>query len=324
MRVAVGAITRRRPKMFEALLNSFAAMARPEGVEIIFLFAENDSEHAATEVVDAFRARVPEPVTLELEPRQGIPMGRNKVLDMALEAGADYLTFVDDDEVVDADWLVTLIAGVRARELELAGGPVRLVAPSGDLTAWNRAVLEHLQKRGDGRIRSKTRLAEAGQDGEVDIYTNNWCLSLAAQRRTGVRFDERLQFTGGSDTRFSRDFLAAGGRVGFVPGAFVDDPMPQQRLTLGYHFVRARDQSTNAVTLGRKSALSCLAQALLRSFDGVLNLLSAPITGRYGVVKAVHKFGIAAGRLRGAFGGRSSHYGEGSERVHTERSGEDG
>lgn len=321
MRIAVGAITRRRPKMFGTLLESFAAMQRPEGAEILFLFAENDETHQAREIVEAFRARVGGVVRLELEPRPGIPMGRNKVLDMALEEGADYLTFVDDDEVVDAAWLSTLVAGVRARELELAGGPVRLVAPEGELTPWNEAVLKHLVKRGESRIRSKSRLAEAGQDGAVDIYTNNWCLSLAAQRRTAVRFDEALQFTGGSDTKFSRDFHAAGGRIGFVPGAYVDDPMPQKRLTLAYHFRRARDQSTNAVRLGGKSAFSCFGQAALRLFDVVLNLLTVPVSGRYGVVKAVHKLGIAVGRLRGAFGGKSSHYSAQSAGFHIEHSG---
>ena len=318
MRVAIGAITRRRPTTFGVLLESFSAMQRPAGVELVFLFAENDESHQAAEVVAAFRARVGEPVRLELEARQGIPMARNKVLDMALADGADYLTFVDDDEVVARDWLVTLLAGVRARDLELAGGPVRLAAPAGALTPWNRAVLRHLESRADGRIRARTRLAEAGSDGAVDIYTNNWCLLLAAQRRTGVRFDEALQFTGGSDTKFSRDFRAAGGRVGFVPGAFVDDPMPQKRLTLAYHFRRARDQSNNAVALGRKSAVNSILQAILRLFDGLLNLLSVPVSGRYGVVKAVHKLGIAAGRLRGALGGRSRHYGAESDGVHTE------
>lgn len=321
MRVAIGAITRQRPTMFGALLASLEKMRRPDDAELVFLFAENDEVHVAAEVVEAFRTRVGAPVRLELEPRQGIPMARNRVLDMALAEGVDYLTFVDDDEVVDADWLVALIAGVRARELELAGGPVRLAAPEGALTPWNRAVLRHLQKRADGRIRSKTRLAEAGEDGAIDVYTNNWCLSLAAQRRTGVRFDEALRFTGGSDTKFSRDFRAAGGRLGFVPGAFVDDPMPQKRLTLAYHFSRARDQSNNAVLLGRKSAASCYGQAALRTLDAAMNLLTVPVTGRYGVVKATHKLGIAAGRIRGAFGGRSSHYGAASAGFHTEEGG---
>ena len=160
MRVAIGAITRRRPTTFGILLDSLASMQRPEGVDLIFLFAENDEAHQAEGVVAAFRASVSEPVRLELEPRQGIPMARNKVLDMALAENADYLTFVDDDEVVAPDWLVMLIAGVRARNLELAGGPVRLAAPVGALTPWNRAVLrqehahdEALRARADASAR---------------------------------------------------------------------------------------------------------------------------------------------------------------------------
>lgn len=318
MLVAVGAITRRRPKMFGDLLDSFAAMERPEGASVIFLFAENDTGHVADGIVADFRARVPEEVRLELEPRPGIPMGRNKVLDMALQAGADYLTFVDDDEVVAPDWLARLVHGASQRNLELAGGPVRLVAPDGEMTAWNRAVLRHLQYRGEGRIRGKSRLAAEGRDGTVDIYTNNWCLALAAQRRTGVRFDEALQYTGGSDTKFSRDFRAAGGTVGFVPDAFVDEPTPQKRLTIGYHFRRARDQSNNAVRLGNKPPVQCLAQAAVRLFDALLHVISVPVTGRYGIVKAVHKAGIASGRVRGAFGRRSAHYDSAAAGFHTE------
>lgn len=319
MRVGIGAITRRRPVTFATLLESLAAMQRPEGVELIFLFAENDTAPLAGDVVEAFRAGVAEPVRLELEQRPGIPMARNRVLDMALEEGVDYLTFVDDDEVVAPDWLMVLLEGVRARGLELAGGPVRIVAPSGVLTPWNRAVLQYLQASAEKRTRLRSKLAREDRDDEIAVYTNNWCLSLAAQRRTGARFDERLQFTGGSDTRFSLDFAAAGGRVGFVPDAVVDDVIPQKRLTPGYHYRRARDQSTNAVMLRGKSAFKCFQQALLRCLDGMLTLLTVPVSGRYGVVKAVHKFGVAAGRIRGALGRRSSHYAAGSEGVHTEQ-----
>ena len=65
MRVAIGAITRRRPTTFGILLDSLASMQRPEGVDLIFLFAENDEAHQAEGVVAAFRASVSEPVRLE-------------------------------------------------------------------------------------------------------------------------------------------------------------------------------------------------------------------------------------------------------------------
>lgn len=319
MRVAVGAVTRQRPAMFSDLLESFAAMERPKDVEVVFLFAENDTEHHVEDVVARFRDRVPEEVRLELEPRPGIPMARNRVLDMALSDGADFLTFVDDDEVVTAQWLAILVSSMKKRQLDLAGAPVRLVAPEGELTGWNRSVLEHLQSRSVNRNRSRERSAQERRDGWINIYTNNWILRLAAQRELGVRFDESLQFTGGSDTKFSIDMKAAGARIGWIPRAYVEEPTPQKRLTLPYHFRRARDQATNAVRLSDKGAGKALTQAFLRFIDAILNTVSSVFTGRYGITKAVHKLGIAAGHIRGAFGGRSQHYGEASAGFHTEK-----
>ncbi|WP_198666001.1 glycosyltransferase family 2 protein [Tropicimonas sp. IMCC34043] len=319
MLIAVGAITRRRPKMFGDLLDSFARMRRPDGARLIFVFAENDTEFGVTDQIEAFRAQVPEDVRLELEPRPGIPMGRNKVLDMALEAGADFLTFVDDDEVVTEDWLVELIAGVEARALDLAGAPVQLIAPEGAMTGWNEAVLKHLQYRSDRRNRDRRRMVADGTEGEMNIYTNNWCLRLATQRRLGVRFDEALQYTGGSDTRFSLDMKAAGGRIGWVPDAVVEEPTPQKRLTLTYHYKRARDQATNAVILNRKDPVRSVLQGVMRIVDAILLVIAFPVTGKYGIAKAAHKLGIAMGRFRGVFGATSSHYDPDASKFHTEK-----
>lgn len=318
MRIAVGAITRQRPKMFGELLASFARMRRPGGAEVIFVFAENDTAFGVTEQVADFRAAVPEEVRLELEPRPGIPMGRNRVLDMALAAGADFLTFVDDDELVTEDWLVALIAGVEARGLDLAGAPVRLIAPEGGMTGWNEAVLKHLQSRSDKRNRERARMVADGTEGGMNIYTNNWCLRLATQRRLGVRFDEALQYTGGSDTRFSLDMKAAGARIGWVPDAWVEEPTPQKRLTLGYHYRRARDQATNAVILNRKDPLRSLLQGIMRVVDAILLVIAYPVTGKYGIAKAAHKLGIAVGRFRGVLGGTSRHYDATASKFHTE------
>lgn len=319
MRIAVGAITRQRPGMFADLLASFERMQRPDGAEVMFLFAENDTEHRSSGPVDVFRARVDAPVHLELEPRPGIPMGRNRVLDMALAAEADLLTFVDDDELVCEDWLVNLVAGVAARDLDLAGGPVRLIAPEGEMTGWNTAVLRHLQFRSDRRNRDRAAMVASGTEGRMNIYTNNWCLRLDAQRRLGVRFDESLQHTGGSDTRFSRDMAAAGARIGWVPDAVVEEPTPQKRLTLGYHYRRARDQATNWVLLNGKPAGSSLFKGVVRILTAPFLLLTCPVTGRYGVVRAAHKLGMGVGFLRGVMGGRSRHYEASAARFHTER-----
>ena len=318
MRVAVGAITRRRPQMFEDLLRSFAAMRRPEGCEVIFLFAENDDRLTMAPQVDAFRRQVPEEVRLALEPRRGIPMARNKVLDMALEAGADLLTFVDDDEVVAEDWLVAVVRAMEERGLDLGGGPVRLTETPEPMSGWNRAVFRHLTYRAKKRNATRAAGVADGTDHEFNIYTNNWCLRLAAQRRLGVRFDERLQFTGGSDTRFSLDMKAAGARLGWMPDAWVAEPTPVKRLAFRYHYARARDQATNAVMLSGRGPVHAVSLATARFFEAAVALPFLPFTGRRGVARAVFKVGMGVGHIRGSFGRRSQHYDPAAARFHVE------
>ena len=321
MLIAVGAITRRRPQMFADLLASFAAMQRPAGCEVIFLFAENDAEAHVAGQVAAFRAAVPEEVRVELEPRPGIPFARNRVLDMARAAGADLLTFVDDDEVVTPDWLVEVVRAMEERRLDLAGGPVRPVATDEPATAWNAAVFRHLTQRARRRNAERARSVAAGRDHLHNIYTNNWGLRMATQQRLGLRFDERLEVSGGSDTRFSLQMKQAGARIGWMPGAWVEEPTPAKRLTLRYHFSRARDQSTNAIRLAGKGPLKALWQAVARSLDALLLLMTVPIHRRYALVKMAHKLGAATGAARAAFGGNSRHYAPAAAQFHAELEG---
>jgi glycosyltransferase involved in cell wall biosynthesis len=304
--------------MFADLLGSFAAMRRPPGCEVVFLFAENDSDFTVLPQVRAFRDAVREPVQLELEPRPGIPMARNRVLDMALAADADILTFVDDDEIVTDDWLVHLVAGMEARKLDLGGGPVRLTKTAEPMSKWNTAIYRHLIYRSRKRNTERAASVADATDHLNNIYTNNWALRLASQRRFGIRFDEGLQVSGGSDTQFSLDMNRAGARIGWIPDAWVEEPTPVKRLTLRYHYRRARDQSTNAVLLARKGAPRALWQAFARTLDATLFMVAAPVLGRYMVAKAAHKIGIAAGCVRGALGGRSRHYAPGSAQFHVE------
>src|SRR5690625_3543805 len=49
-------------------------------------------------------------ITIIHEPRPGIPMARNAALVAALETDASLIAFIDDDEIVSADWLPSLHA----------------------------------------------------------------------------------------------------------------------------------------------------------------------------------------------------------------------
>lgn len=309
MRIAVGVITRRRPRPVSRLLASFVAMQRPEGCQVTFIVVENDKAPSLAREVETFRAQVAEPVVYEVEPSTGIPFARNRVLDLARAKGAEFLTFVDDDEVVSPDWLPEMVRAASDRALILAGAPVHPLAdPSERLTAWNRAVLSFFQTRSARRARTRAEAVAADRDHLLNVYTNNWIVNLNASDRLGARFDEALRFSGGSDTKFSMDVRRAGGRSGWVTSAPVYEIVPTSRLSLTYVFRRARDQAINAAVFGRKPVGSGLVFAALRTLEAVVLAMTAPIAGRRPIVRAAFKMGQATGRVSGVTGGRSLHY----------------
>lgn len=308
VRVAVGVVTRKRPDALAVVLDSFSNMVRPDDAELYFIIVENDTFLRSEECVKRFAEVVSAPVIHELEPETGIPFARNRVLDIALGLNADYLTFVDDDEAVEQPWLVNLLCAVRERGLELAGGPLQVVAEGSELSKGQRAVLKHVQYRAAKRNRQGCKAVAAKRDNKILIFTNNWCLSLTAQRRYGVRFDELLRYTGGSDTRFSIAMREAGARIGWVPNAIVQDRIPTRRLTLRYHYARARDQATASVPLLGKGTANLLGSVFSRGVIGGVLMVLSPLAGRYWAAKGVFYLGTAIGRLRGMLRLKSAHY----------------
>ncbi len=48
------------------------------------------------------------PLTYVHEVRAGIPLARNAVLHAARNLNPDWIAFVDDDEVIDREWLIEM------------------------------------------------------------------------------------------------------------------------------------------------------------------------------------------------------------------------
>ncbi len=315
-RVAVGVITRRRPEMLDVLLSSFLELEGTESQDLLFIIVENDSRPSLTDLLARFSARHGHEVVYELEPEPGIPFARNRVLDIALRLDVDLLAFVDDDERVQPDWLSELTSAMHDRQLDLAGGPLRLEATGGELTAMQRAILTERQNRLAEQNRTRATASGEGVDGVFDVYTNNWCARLSKVRELGLRFDEKLRDTGGSDTAFSKEMRSRGGSVGWVPSAVVHDRLPARRLTPGYTYRRSRDQATVAAQRLNRKPITSIRRAIERALRGCLQVAAAPVRGRASLAAAIYSFGNAAGRLRAAFGRSSRHYSEASRTDH--------
>ncbi len=303
-RIVVATVTRNRPVMLGRLLHSLARINAPMGTELTFLVVENAAELSLAPPDVA----LPGPLHLLNEPELGIPFARNRALDTALELGADWLVFVDDDETVRPDWLAELHAGAAGGGIDLAAGPVVPVAPEGKLTGGEQAMMGYYERMAEER---QARMS--GQALPRDLPTNNWICRLSSARTAGLRFDEALRMTGGSDTRFSRQAVEAGLKTGWIATAIVEEEMPSARLTPSYLFRRAKSQTLAKIEFefrakGRPILGKALFHAIAKGGGGALRWLAGLAMGSYTRLRGVRSLGVAAGWAQAALGGRSRLY----------------
>lgn len=312
--IAIGVCTRGRPDGITALLNSFTRLRIPAGHQPVFIIVENEVRKSLQPVIEDFRTRIGDAeVVYETESRLGIPFVRNRVLDLALERDCGQLAFVDDDEVVDPGWLVALHAELAGRHLQLVGGPVRIL-PAPEKAGWlERAIWRGLVHRNIRIEETARQRHRRGRDHLVSIVTSSWLADLSFLRAQGLRFEESLGFSGGSDTLFFRHFRLKGGRSGWAPNAIVSEFWPLARLRPGYQFRRGRDQS---ISNFRNKVDTVTPWVLMKSFCFVLyKVLSAAalsvitlLDGGRSSVRALRAMGFSVGRIKALAGAKSAHY----------------
>jgi succinoglycan biosynthesis protein ExoM len=310
-KVLVAALTYNRPDLLAKLLSELAVMERPSDTEVTVLIVDNDAEGAAGRpVFEEYSARFDD-LRYVLETRKGIPVARNRALDEALSAGADALCFIDDDEYPRRDWLVRLVTCWKRAPADLVGGPFEVAPAVEGVSAWGRFVNYSLAARALQRNRMTANAASRKR--RYTIVTNNWLCDLEWQRRTGLRFDERLLMTGGSDTEFFRQAQSRGCRTAWCPEALVYAVTEPARLKLSYQFWRAASQSMNHFhmknpRIGAPEAIRVVAVAAIRLVLGGL-LFVVPVLGGASPVVAMRSMGWAVGRVRALFGHSSHLYG---------------
>jgi subfamily B ATP-binding cassette protein MsbA len=307
--VVVAVLTFQRPETLANLLAAYAELDPPAGAVATLLVVDNDAAASARGVVEAWQGRIPG-LRYVVEPRAGIPVARNRALDEARALGADALCFIDDDEYPDRRWLAELVAAWQATGADLLGGPVRVAAPPAGSSRWQRFVNTSLAARGRRKERDAARDAARGRCRT--IVTNNFLCDLRGIGRHGLRFDEALLVTGGSDTDFFRRAVAAGCRTAWCPTAIVHETIEAERLSLRYQFRRGSFQSLNhfhmkQVTVTPLVAAITFGNAVLRALLGAI-LLVVPVYGRASLVMAVRSLGWSVGRVSALRGGRSTLY----------------
>ena len=307
--IVVAVLTFRRPDLLVDFLEAYARIALPDGCDVTLLVVDNDASGSGRTTFEAWRGRIPGGRYV-VEPRTGIPVARNRAVREAIATGADALCFIDDDEVPETDWLVRLVEAWRCSGAQLVGGPVGVAAPPKDATPWQRLMNTSLAARADRKFRLTAQAAARG--GRYTIVTNNWLCDLRWLQSKGLRFDENLLMTGGSDTAFCRAAVAAGCKKAWASDAVVHETIPADRLTARYQLHRGASQSITHFRMKHDRitppvVLVTVAMAAARTVLGVV-LLAIPVYGVGSLAMAIRSVGWSIGRIQAIRGLQSTLY----------------
>lgn len=194
--VCAGVCTLQRPEMLAKCLRSLASQRNLDGFDFRILVVDNDATPSSAPVVEAASSKCPFPIHYYHEPRRGIPMARNRVLESALAHGADWLAFFDDDQSAYPDCMEKLLS-VAQRDKADAVGAAKIAVYPEPMPFWcvNNPDRKEPGRGSDAPLERRRR---------KELATNGVLLSARLFRADGMalRFDERLALGGLEDGDF--------------------------------------------------------------------------------------------------------------------------
>lgn len=301
-RIAICICTCARREQLALLLSALDRQRLPDLMpEVVAVIVDNSADGSAREVV----ARAAPTHRFQLiyvhEPRRGLAIARNRSLDLATAERADFVAFIDDDEMPPPNWIAELHSVLIHTGATAAIGPVSPVFAM-QLPRWLPPSAYVVAREPD-------------RNGNVaDGYTSNAIVRSAAITAHGLRFDERFNETGGEDTDFFARLMRAGGEVKWAGKARIFENMPVGRMTL--RWLCARWYRTGTVEAHLRSRpvptasdrLANLGRGFIRVGAGGLRLMWALAGAAAGmrphsdVVASLYTICRGAGYIAGAAG----------------------
>jgi succinoglycan biosynthesis protein ExoM len=224
--LVVAICTYRRPRLLSTLLTRISVI---EGRDrVIVLVVDNDPDQSAERVVQDVNDQPGAGVVYLHATPQGLATARNVALDFGGERSLPVL-FIDDDELPEPTWLITMLSSHKRFPHAIVAGPVRPEF-AGALPNW--------APDSSFWLRSEYPDNEALR---VPTGTGN---TLFPTKVTvgGLRFDTDFDLMGGEDTHFMLRWLRAKEQIVWSARAIAVEHVPVERLSLRY----ARDRNYSA------------------------------------------------------------------------------
>lgn len=302
MKITIGIITYKRPKALLRTLNSLTQLTFSinKEVKITVVIVDNDKMASANHVIEDIKSDFPFEIIYEIEPLQGIPAARNKVISLA--TASEFLAFIDDDEIADPLWLDELLSVQHIFNADIVSGPViPLFEESPPQWIHKGQFFER------PRYPTGTRLPFAA--------TNNilFCQNLFGH--LDGPFDKRLMLTGGSDTLLTRSLFKEGAKIIWADEAIVKEINPPHRTCEAWLVQRAFRSGLTTVLIEKYLNTSKwdwflrLIKSIFHILKGIILMVPFIIYYGYaGLIKGIRFIAQGSGEIYALFGGIYREY----------------
>jgi len=299
-KIAVGVITYKRNRMLKNALMSIAALKTPDFATVEVIVVDNDENASAKEVVYGLESSFPFRLYYLIEEKRGIPFARNKIIEKAIKIKATELAFIDDDEIVERNWLQALYNYYKKNDCDAVAGPVEPILPK-DMAKWLK-LSKYYQRR---KETTGTQVSWAG--------TGNILFSMDVFTRYGLRFDWRFASTGSTDTLLTRQLTERGGIILWLDEVLVREEFPRSKLCMRWMLGRAYRCRINNISFdlmfrGVPYTYFFSSLSLIKNFlYGLLSLPLALLWHRY-FSQALECFAITGAIVCGLLGKKYHEY----------------
>ncbi len=217
--------TKNRTDVLAQLLDSIGQLDPIDGIVPEIIVADNDSQDNTYERVNAAAGCLPVTVRAVKVSRPGKSAALNDALKVAT---GDVVAFLDDDVMVDTNWLTAVGNFFRKGEYQVGQGVIRLPSPEKD----DPEILKLIERyRTIPKLEFKRPLSQISSLNGANFFA---CRQIFEQIGG---FDERLGpgASGTSeDVDFARRLARANIAIGYVPQAIVYHRVDRSRLTEEY------------------------------------------------------------------------------------------
>ena len=289
-------------------LPALVAALRAQECSIPFdiLVVDNNSNDRTPEVLAALAGEQGPSLHYVRETTQGIPFARNRAVEECLALGADFMLFMDDDELPAPGLLGAAVDALANEEAECAGGRVEIVFTPGQRPKWlGDELLGFLAEIDHGND------AFWIEDRTTPLWTANIAYRLEIfARQPPLRFDTRYNrlghaVGGGSDAIMFREMVDRGIRIRYRPDMVVEHYVDEWRLKRGYflklHFISGRKHGQFQTPDYPNTLLGVPPFMLSQAMYQVFKMLSMLVTGKPALIRQAMNCTNAFGKIWGRF-----------------------